>query len=199
MPCPPLNVCGITKEEHMRKLFLFISFLIITTNVYGEPSRTFRYLMDEPLTLFEWGLFKLEKYTDQIKFKELDLISNHSNIRYDWDKNRLEIEFIVYPKYKNLSKMPAKEICKKAISHVRESFGTQHKSDTRALLSVSRFFEHTGFTNKTRPKNLMEEVENSAKVQIKVYGNKTDKPPYKNIASCEGSLMGKEILFLENE
>ncbi|MFC1896192.1 hypothetical protein ACFL0Q_05970, partial [Thermodesulfobacteriota bacterium] len=133
-------------------------------------------------------------------FKDLDLISHTSEISYDWETNRLQIKFVVYPKYKSLSKMPAKEICKKATSRVRETFGTDYEEDDiRGFISISRFFGHTGFTNKIRPANLMEEVENSTKIIIRVFANKTDKPIYKNIASSESPLMGKEVLFIATE
>jgi hypothetical protein len=180
------------------RYFIFLVLVTVPCLASAEPSKTFRYLMDEPVTMFEWGIYKLNIYTNSIKFKNIDLINSNSSIGYDWDKNRLKIEFVVYPKYAGLNKVSAIEICKLATTQVRKAFGTEFKNDLRSVFGVSKFFEHEGFVNKSRPDKLMEEVEHSTKIIINVYANKSDEPPFSQLLSCESPLMGKDVLIIEN-
>lgn len=177
------------------RLGLFL--LLVSVNATAEPSNAFRYLMDEPLTLFEWGLYHLDKYTDHLEFTRLNLISNHSNINYDWDANRLRVEFVVYAKNKSLAHTSAKDVCKEAMRSAREDFAVKYDSKVREFMGISRFFEHIEFRNSTRPKNLMAEIENATWLIVKVYASDTDTPPYTNLLSCEGPLMGSKTLILE--
>lgn len=182
------------QERLMRKMLLTL-LLFMATSAYGEPSGTFRYLMNEPLTLLEWGLYRLEKYTGTMKFEELDLIKVNSSVGYDWDKNRLQLGFVVYPKHMSLELTPAKELCGKMLLGIRSGFSAEFGDNIRDVMGISRFFERESFQSKSRPKSLMKDIENATVLQVHVYTSLTDKPPYRRVVHCEGSLMGEKVMF----
>lgn len=180
------------------RYLIFLILITVSFLTHAEPSRTFSYLMNEPLTLFEWGMYRLEKYTSLVKFKDLDLITSNSNTSYDWEKNRLLIEVRVFLKYGSLKKMPSNEVCKNATNEIREAFSTQYPKEIRKITGISKFFEHEGFVNNSKPNNLMEEVENSTNISIRVLASKTDTVPFDSKVSCESPLMGTDVLIIEN-
>jgi hypothetical protein len=115
---------------------------------------------------------------------------------YDWDGNRIKVSFTVYPKYENLIKTPAKDVCRIVTRRVRYLFGTNLPKDLRREISISRFFNHKNFGPRNRPENWEEDIENITIVGVGVRSNKNGKPPFQEeLARCESPLLGDEIFF----
>ena len=70
-----------------------VSLLVIATNLGGplraEPGPVGKWLMDEPTSLWELGMFRLEEYVRGWKGAH-PLASYSSRVRYDWDQNRIK-------------------------------------------------------------------------------------------------------------
>ena len=187
---------GSVKLKVKNILFLLI-FAIFSATSLAKPSEGIAYLMNEKLSLFEWGLYKLEKHTDGLEFDKMNLLSSRSNIQFDWNKNRIKIKFTIYPKHDSLSQSTKKEICKKAILRIKQEFGIGFGIEYRKILGITRFFEHTGFEVKTRPKDLMDYIENATEIYVNIYASKEDKAPFNKIEACLSPLLGNEFFIVD--
>ena len=189
----------------MRTLIFLFVLLGFSVSSYAEPSKAVSYLMNEPMTMFEWGMYRLERSVDGLNVEEFDLINFQSwGVDYNWDRNRLVLKFAAYPKQKSLNKLPAKELCKELIWTVRWRFGVlkndanlsnADREGTLETLGPSMFFKHTGFESKGRPDNLTEEIHNIIIIRVTIRTGKDDKAPYTSILACECPLTGKQILY----
>ncbi|MFA0607143.1 hypothetical protein [Vibrio amylolyticus] len=175
-----------------------IALLVISTNLNAEPSRSISYLMEDSLSMFDWGVFRMESSMANIKFKELDLLNHYGRVNYDWDSNRINLETVVYSSYKALEKSGSKAICRKAITKVKEHFGYGIKeADFRAIFGIASYFKHTGFVKKNAPENLGKDLENVTKFSVLVYASKLDKAPYNQYQQCVSSFNEKGVMYVE--
>lgn len=182
----------------MRLIVLLVVFMVIPTTGYGEPSPTVRYLMDEPVTMFDWGLYRLRRIIDQFQFENLNLHNIHSYITYDWDQNRLRIVFYVQTK-ETVDKASSKKICKNITAKISSTFGGEIRDKgLRRNISIATLFEHRAFENRDKPDNFMEEIEKITKIEVSVFTRKTiNSPANIKILSCESPLIGGKPLFLD--
>lgn len=180
-------------------LFAGVFYLNIS-NVYSEPSKTFSYLMNEPTTMLDFGMYKIKNellYKDPINSSDL-VQSIHSNgkmidVTYSWEMNKLTLKYNFYLKKEALKKKTAIDYCKLATNEIRGYFGAtyegEYAKDIREFSSIYKYFKHDGFTNKNTPENIMDEIENSTIISVSIRSNFQDKAPFEQKAECESPLL----------
>lgn len=171
--------------------------LFIVNPVNSEPSKTITHLMDEPVSMFDWGMHKLNKdingfftallHPDYAFFKKIYNLrdSNMENIKkqiefsdfetdvyYDWDKNRIIIHVQLINKNKNLSVATKKAMCQKYTNLIKAHYYTDNDKKYRKMFGVSSFFGHTSYAKKNAPADLTEHIENITKIKITVLYSK---------------------------
>ncbi|TCL09149.1 hypothetical protein BXY66_1194 [Shimia isoporae] len=107
------------------------------------PDETTRHLMNEYVTLLDWGVYRLTNRLDK-----MDLGSFWATASYDWDTNQIEIELIQSSKGKNLENHKAE--CRRAIGLVRNNAGYDPDGNLYQSMKHSIYaglFSHTGFVN----------------------------------------------------
>lgn len=191
----------------MKKIQL--SWLLVSTlylyipNVFSEPSKTFSYLMNDPTTMLDFGMYKLEKDLNILHhINPNDLVQGiHNNgqyirVRYSWEKNKLNLIYNYYLKNEALKKKSGIEYCKLATNEIREGFGASYEGEfareMRGINSISNYFRHAGFSNKNTPDNFMDEIENSTIISISIRSNPKNIIPFEANAECESPLLGNE-------
>ncbi len=180
------------------KNWCLIALLVVSSNLSAEPSRSISYLMEDSLSMFDWGVFRMESSITNIKFKEFDLINHYGRVNYDWDSNRINLETIVYPYYKSLEKSGSKTICRQAIIQVKEHFGYGiEEAGLRAVFGIPSYFKHIGYVKKNAPESLGKDLETATKFSVQVYGSKSDKAPYKQYQHCVSSFNEKGVMYVE--
>src|SRR2546427_13041601 len=88
----------------MKILIPILLLFYLASQSYAEPSPTVRKLMNEPVSLFEYGLYKLEKRLESIDFSDEHYGYNNpenrllsqpkstsSEVYYEWGRNRIII------------------------------------------------------------------------------------------------------------
>ena len=191
------------KISLIRKVIFTILLILIPTYIYSEPSKPFQYLMDDKLTMLDWGLHRLGEKVNEMDFEEYSLINDTSFVNYNWDNNRLELFIIVYPKNKNVIDGKEKLLCKEITNKVRRYFLTERTDAWRDILGVSSNFRHKiGQIESNQPRNFRDEIENATIINVNIMSRAAlakDDTLYKSIINCESPLMGKKILFVEHE
>jgi len=126
----------------MKKTLLSVLFvLLVSTNVYCEPSKTTQTLMNTPMSMLDWGLYKTtlfytnvdggfgQKYiTWQLKeiFSNENIVFEDSIFAegvcfFDWKINRIviKINIMVFKKELLSNKKLLKQLCKTTTEVVR--------------------------------------------------------------------------------
>ncbi|OHY72932.1 hypothetical protein [Marinobacter sp. AC-23] len=182
----------------MRAAIIPMLLLLASSNASSGPNKTVSYLMNEPLTMFEWGLYKVKDEIFSIEFEDLDLtFRNLAGVEYDWEGNRINLSLTIYPEYAFFKKVGGKKICKLALQKVKSRFGYGVEAKYRELFGINTYFEHKGFTNKSKPESLAEDLENITKIMINVYSSESNRPMFKKMATCSSMLLEDDVYFLE--
>lgn len=172
-------------------------------NVYSEPSKTFSYLMNDPVTMLDFGMHKIEKeLTDMHPINPTDLVHSILNngkivdVNYSWETNKLNLKYIFYLKKEALKKKAAVDYCKLATNEIRGYFGANYEGEfareLREIGSISKYFRHSGFSSKNTPDNFMDEIENSTIISISIRSNPQNKTPFESQAECESPLLSND-------
>lgn len=121
----------------MKKTLLSVLFfLLILPNVYSEPSKTIQNLINEPVSMLDWGiyetqriwssgylkknLFKIIKDSLGLENEEKD-ISSLLDVYYDRDSNLIVFEqaFSVYDQNNSFKPEKIKTTCEKIIKKIK--------------------------------------------------------------------------------
>jgi len=175
---------------HNIKSVMVLLFVVFSVNVAdAEPSSNMHYLMNEPVSMMDWGLLNIDR-----SLQADGRLSKYGNTitYYDWDKNRIIIDMAITGA---TSKEQAKEWCRDIVSQIRTFLGINER-DGKPFFSRSylyNYFSHEGFHKNTEPEGLDKELDIIAIIQVRIL--------YKGNAEsvkCEAPLLGTSIMFEEN-
>ena len=84
-------------ETPMRASVISILSLLVLMTINGrqlraEPGPVGTWLMNEPASLWDLGMLRLEEYISEMKETHLQ-VNYTEDINYDWDENRIMIQF----------------------------------------------------------------------------------------------------------
>jgi hypothetical protein len=178
----------------------FIVFFINVSMAEAEPNPNIKYLMNDSVSMLDWGLYRIEKDVEATLEDpagyglNTDTIIDSSPV-YDWDKNRIIVGVHVS---KAISLEQAKSWCRKIVRMVRTTLnvspdtGEPFPSLDQNGGALYSFFSHAGYTKKSEPKGLSKELDNITWINIKV-----EVAGMKEPLNCEAALLGTDILFPE--
>lgn len=156
----------------------------------AEPTRRISYLMNEPMTLFDWGLQQLTAAMNSVHLKDGPKLMIMTN--YDWDKNRIKIS--AYSFENSMTRTNAKKWCRETINAVRSHLLINPKTGEPLLGDSSvlaRYFAHDGFEKKNRPKGVGKELDDITEISgTFMLNSKSNKK-----VVCQGPLRSTKILF----
>jgi len=180
----------------VRSCVLALCMLLLSGAVHAEPDASTKYIMNEPLSLLEWGLYRLEKAYDKQTWSDLDIRSQYTTARYDWSKNTIYFEIVVYPSFESLQKTPAQKVCGSVVHQIKSLFGVESGYEfMRDYCGIGTYFHPQYWENKNSPKTLDSDIEKITNIQVKVMASKNDQAPFKEAASCSSELLQPEIKY----
>ena len=189
----------------MKTPLILILLLGLVPICSAEPSPSVRYLMNEPVTLFDWGIIRLYDYLDE--YTEHYLKTNtvrdiYCTVRYDSPRNKIIISMVVTRRAPSHEDTPSsvraesREICKSITQTLRREFLTDRDTHVRRSSGIYRFFGHIGFRGTEEPLDAFDEIERITVIEVSVYGE-TD--PGRLVYHSESPLMGKQIVYAEGK
>ena len=191
----------------MKKVTFTVLVLLVSVQAgRTEPTPAVRYLMNEPVTLLDYGLIRLkEKIEEDIKddsiiHKKRPFVS----VDYDWYGNRIKFKF-TYIESETLKKAKSQseldEIKSKmemVIHLVKSRVFLVEPSTGKPMLaknsSLVYFFSHVGFKSLNEPKNLASELDAITEIEVGYYfaaGQKGIK--------CRSPLLSKDIFWSQED
>lgn len=179
----------------MRKA-IFVACILCASTVQADPSPSVRYLMDEPISLFEWGIFRLQARAERFAWDHLDVKSQYARIEYDWTKNQLQVEMTVYPRSQSLQRTTAREVCGSLIHQMKMHLGVAPGTEElREINGIGTFFRHQQFEKAGVPKTLDANLEAITTLEVDLMVSKSDQPPFEKAISCSSDLLKPETRY----
>lgn len=188
----------MNKQLVMASLFT----LLANSTAYAEPSRSVIYLMNEPLTLWDYGIDRTSE-----SLKDLMLLPSRekyfASVYYVPESNQLTISASPPFDIKNMtarkskSVKEAKILCKNMIDGIRYELGVDAMKGTASnpyskYSALCIHFSHDGFKSPNEPSNLCNELDSIT--TIRAYVETTEAA---NMIRCEGSLVSNNVLYSE--
>src|SRR3972149_9288044 len=158
--------------------------------VLAEPTPSMSYLMNEPASLFDLGMFKLNKH---LKDGWSDDVTVPQAV-YDFHEDRILIGFMPFKEIFKIDK--GKEYCRDIIGRIKilllVDFRTGETHFPNGMTLKDIFFSHEGFhEKKNEPKNLGSDLAKIIDVGVSVPIEKGKMLP------CRSPLLSKEIMYYE--
>ena len=178
----------------MKKFLLSILvLLLLSTSAYAEPTDSIKYFMNEPVSMFDFGMYQLEKDVD-IYIREIYITSIMpmfklgkltilSYVHYYLDINRIEIRILLNDANKKLTKEDYKIISNKYISLIRLHYGILDGNIIESIDGryLSGLFMHRGYKKVNENNNIYIELNNITNIII-----------ITPLITAEAPLVGKE-------
>ena len=183
----------------MRKFIVYATVVVVVFGIGNrlgaEPSSSVRHLMNQPMSIFDWGLFRLQRdLQEDLKFDQTkEIRPSKAYVGYTSKANAIEIALFAYPKQNFVKEVPAKDICKNVANYVRRFLDADAPKHVRAYTGITKYFESSTFA--MQHEKFMDDIETITRVKVNVGGSETDKPQTKTLAECNGPLLGEVIIF----
>jgi len=177
----------------LKSIFVVTLFLLIVSGVCrGEPTPSVKYLMQTPVSVFDFGMYKMERALE----KQAPSLSTLL-LSYNWEKNRILIRVLTnaVPPNKNVS--TAKAQCMQVINDIRRFYYIDLKTGKERMSKLlgsrmGSFFSHEGYAIESAPKNVDKELYNITEILI----HSTYIENGKQIAvDAKAPLLGTEVMF----
>lgn len=153
-------------------LFFIIIAIIVSVSAQGkaEPSKEVYWLMNEPVSMLEWGLYRLNS---EIEFDEriMSIISGtkpYARWIYDYENNEIQLQIVYY--VDNFEKKIMREKMKESIEYIKVQFPVAKNIGSTILHS---YFTHDYYEDANRPKSIGKHIDKITKIVIIAKYSKT--------------------------
>lgn len=172
----------------------------LSTSIHAEPSNTLRFLIDEPMSMWDFGMYKLNKRLDNLTLMPSRKTVNAAAY-YSSETNRIRIiTTLIIDKnskdfsYKAANLHEARTVCGDIIKLIRGQFGVDPQKGTVHFGGnsfVCNMFKHDSYQNKNEPKNLCGELDSMVELSAHVTTQEN-----KDI-HCQGQLVSNKVFYLD--
>lgn len=163
----------------------------------ASPSENISFLMREPMTLFDWGIYRLREELKSVyyhraaqKAEGKDEV-NSVLVDYVWALNRIRIAVTGHRK-QPLSRPELERECASVLNSIRSILNIDPKTGKpRGKFehsALSEYFSHEGFAAAGTPADLSAELDKITYINAGVIIPGT-------IFLCEGALLDSKVLF----
>lgn len=181
-----------SKRGKIHYLALVAGFLWATShsNVAAEPGPVGRWLIETPVSLLSFGIFRAEQQMQ----KAADAISNRLELQpefvagsanYNWKENRINLVLIVGSASDTLPPNLLESICSQAVASIRTFGGVLNGSPILGEASTyANLFEPIGYSRKDAPEDLSQKLDHIIRIIVSINSSNT------RLMICEAPLMG---------
>ncbi|MDA9673618.1 hypothetical protein N9U01_04315 [Paracoccaceae bacterium] len=124
----------------MKHILLTISLIFGATAASAEPSSGIKTLMDRPMSMLDWGMYRLQK--------ELEASDSKTYVSYSWQNNEILVSSFSGLASKVSSMEEAKQNCDKRFAAWDIELLIFDGKEQYGFCSICDFFNHNGFSYK---------------------------------------------------
>lgn len=149
-------------------LSIILPMLAFPAIVSGEPSKTPRYLMSEPMSLFDWGIYQAGQRMNSFRHSNLFAISYYGGTaEYDPDQNRIYLRGLFEGKGTPQECADQLRVLKGAFARFRWD---DNKSIEAAWKVLDDLFSHAGgYRNRNRPNDVGKQLIHITDIEAHVF------------------------------
>jgi hypothetical protein len=112
-------------------------------SLHAEPTPTVNALMNQNVSLFSYGLQRLDARLDRVFEKD----GGFAGVKYDWDRNRITLSYLNFDSpCATLSRDACEALCRKQLDRLIQTVCFGKNCET--LSFFGNYFAHYGFTKK---------------------------------------------------
>jgi len=170
----------------------------IWTPTQAEPNAVTKYLLNEPVTMLDLGMFQLDQSLDNEKhhfMRQLGVEEAHEGdfdlgANYDLDNNKIKISIHCF----NCGLPPDEKLCQIGMKLLRDNFvwpsidnpnsSSLKLGDIINMSTAMLMFHHLWFRSTSKPEDFDERLAKMMTVEVELFSN-GDK------VTCEGGLFEK--------
>jgi hypothetical protein len=190
----------MSKKQQCILIIVFILFIVVGISK-AEPTPTISYLMKTPVSMLDFGIFKLEKELDEWAdriFGDARIVNNRplTKVEYLYSSNRIKIKlsytFTGEKAEKDIQKVDVKSEIIRVLKRLKFlKFGLSLKTQKPVkdyCSTIDRFFSHQGYVLKNEPKNLGKELDQITKIYVELWNGK-------DWVKCKSPLIGNKVYW----
>ena len=153
------------------RLLLTILFTLVAPQLIAEPSTAVRTLMDSPLSMFDWGMFKLEK--------KLERLEPHRDVSYDYKDNKIIISSLSYiPGTPSKTMEETKTDCEKLFSEYDDILWIENGADlSKGNCMFCSYFSQNGWSYDSQ-KKAREDIKDRLYYRYNDFSNSCERKAY---------------------
>jgi len=130
--------------------WLILIFISATTATRAEPDKVIQYLINEPVSLLDWGLRRMaDMYESNLK---LDYLAQYlkgrftmSSVEYDYAHNKIHVEVWLLPAENSGDEEDHKQRSKQILNFMKAA---------QKQFIPDYLFQHNGYQSPKRPQNV---------------------------------------------
>ena len=177
----------------MKNVLIPLILLAALVQVAGaEPDGSAKFLMDAPVSLLDFGIYKLEK---DLKGLKKDLAVQRAfpfniAVNYDWEKNNIVIQ-LTYGYEGNPPPKTIRNGVRNVLKHIRGFLGVDPKGKVyhkRGFSKAADYFSHQGYIIKNRPPALEKNIDQMIALSV-IYSVQN----FSRIFECRQMLTGSQV------
>jgi hypothetical protein len=179
---------------------LALSLLVATTPVsaFAEPAPATTWLMNEPMSIWDWGIFRLQGRVDNMKEVQSllrDAKWFFGDVEYDWDANRIKIQIALDSSA--LTSKSCIENMRQAKAVLTNYTFEASKQREAAIAMIAGTFSHAGgYQSKNEPKKLAEEIARLVQIEVQLH-TKDSQGVYHRKVQCRSDLLEADISVVQ--
>ena len=156
-----------------KNIILFLAILLSFAGIaHAEQTNTIRYLVSEPLTLLDLGIYRLNRLVNEDPY-------GSANVTYDWENNKIIIhitilEHFVHTRRDVNSKKEAYVLVSRMVNSLRTKLGVNYQTGEidSGYTSLEKCFRPVhGGKKKNEPESLKEDLFDMIEISVYFQGS----------------------------
>lgn len=179
---------------------LFLAFADICP---AEPTAPIKYLMNEPVSMLDWGIYRMGnalRTAGYLDFLEINAMRPNIHARYEPSFNSIVIE-VTSPIIEDVeSRKKAKEWCSSVIELSRVNLGINKvtgKASSAQGSHIRNFFQSQGYQKTDQPESLGNELDKITELIVFAKFREKGAKASPRTIRCNAPLLGTEVMFSE--
>ena len=172
-----MNIVGSAAITARSTLMLACVLGALAMPVRAEPGPIGRWLMNTPLTLWDWGMMRADQAAEKAALQTQRFVVGDgewsSSAWYSWENNEIEIVVDVASLTADMSHEGCNEARRSFIGVLSGAWNLRDEQLARQRMSetIGRWFSHEGFQRENRDEDLAEKLTRIVFVKVRLWGD----------------------------
>ena len=168
---------------------------IIALQASAAPREATTFLMNEPVTLLDWGTYKLERFLERRRWPQEFEPTVFTKVSYDWDRDRIVIDVQALVKFGPPTRDQCLGVLKLLLSAGGVVFETRNRQLNDGISTFAVEFLHMNFRSPNQPPDLGKKIDEVLELRVTVSGLPSGGQVRQ--VECRTNLTNPEVVYIE--